>query len=238
VTRRAFWGGAIAASVVATGYTVVRPPLGLWPSLRELSADFRTAKGEQRKVQLSSDVSVQLNTQTSISVRSTDSQPRIELISGEVSAMTRSPFVVLAGRGQARAMDARFDVQSLGEVISVSCLDGAVDVEFGTRSARLQAGQQLSYSGAMFGTPTAFDPDQLTAWQSGLLVFRNQSLTTVVEEINRYRPGRIVVVSADLRRRLVNGRFQIDKLDNFIAQVEELFGATATALPGGVVILS
>src|SRR5580698_6775690 len=40
--RRAFLGGAIAAA--AAGYLVVRPPLGLWPSLEELSADYRTGK--------------------------------------------------------------------------------------------------------------------------------------------------------------------------------------------------
>jgi transmembrane sensor len=84
----------------------------------------------------------------------------------------------------------------------------------------------------------AFDPESLTAWQSGLLIFHNQTLTSVVDQINRYRPGKIIVVSADLRRRLVNGRFQIGKLDDFVAQVEQLFDAKVTSLPGGLVILS
>src|SRR5450756_788782 len=48
LARRAFLGGAIAAA--SAGYLVVRPPLGLWPSLEELSADYRTAKGEHRKI--------------------------------------------------------------------------------------------------------------------------------------------------------------------------------------------
>ena len=34
------------------GVAVVVPPFGLWPSWRELGADYRTAKGEQRRVVL------------------------------------------------------------------------------------------------------------------------------------------------------------------------------------------
>ncbi|XSC43010.1 FecR/PupR family sigma factor regulator [Bradyrhizobium sp. RDT10] len=56
LARRAFLGGAIAAA--AAGYMVVRPPLGLWPSLQELSADYRTGKGEQRKIAVTPDVSL------------------------------------------------------------------------------------------------------------------------------------------------------------------------------------
>ncbi len=55
-------GGAIAA---AAGYLVIRPPLDMWPSIEELSADYRTGEGEQRKVMLAPDISVELNTQTS-----------------------------------------------------------------------------------------------------------------------------------------------------------------------------
>jgi transmembrane sensor len=82
------------------------------------------------------------------------------------------------------------------------------------------------------------DPAQVTAWQSGLLIFRDRPLAAVVEEVNRYRPGKIVIVSAELRQRAVNGDFEIKKLDSFVTQVEQLFGAHATSLPGGLVLLS
>jgi transmembrane sensor len=78
----------------------------------------------------------------------------------------------------------------------------------------------------------------VTAWQSGLLIFRDRPLVSVVEEVNRYRPGKIVIVSAALRQRSVNGDFEIAKLDSFVTQVQQLTGAHATSLPGGLVILS
>lgn len=42
-----------------------------------------------------------------------------------------------------------------------------------------------------------------------------------VEEVNRYRPGMIIVTNGDLARRVVNGTFEIDNLKDFVPQVEQ-----------------
>jgi transmembrane sensor len=241
MSRRAVLGGGLAAAAAA-GYAVVQPPLGLWPSLQELSADYRTAKGEQRKVQVTPGVSLDLNTQTSIALRSLQSQPTIELISGEVLVSAQRPatgsLVLLAAGGQIAASEAQFNAQCFDAAVSVTCLEGTIDVQHSGQSARIGKGQQLSYSRAGIGTSVSVDPAQVTAWQSGLLIFRDRPLAAVVEEVNRYRPGKIVIVSAELRQRAVNGDFEIKKLDSFVTQVEQLFGAHATSLPGGLVLLS
>jgi transmembrane sensor len=241
MSRRVVLGGGLAAAAAA-GYTIIQPPFGMWPSLQELSADYRTAKGEQRKVQVTPGVSLDLNTQTSIALRSQQSQPAIELISGEVlvSAQrpTSGPLIVLAADGQITVTEAKFDAQCLDGVVSVTCLEGTVDVRHSGQSARIGNGQQLSYSRAGIATSVSVDPAQVTAWQTGLLIFRDRPLASVVEEVNRYRPGKIVIVTAELRQRAVNGDFEIRKLDSFVTQVEQLFGAHATSLPGGLVILS
>ncbi|UZE50933.1 hypothetical protein ONR75_10085 [Rhodopseudomonas sp. P2A-2r] len=70
------------------------------------------------------------------------------------------------------------------------------------------------------------------------MIFRDKPLGAVVNEVNRYRPGKIVVMNSELGRRLVNGTFQTDKLDDFVAQVRQLFGADVRSLPGGIVLLS
>lgn len=241
ISRRFVLGGGLAAAAAA-GYAVIQPPLGLWPSLQELSADFRTAKGEQRKVQVTPEVSLDLNTQTSIALRSQQGQPTIELISGEVLVNARrpasGPLVMLAAGGQIGASDAQFNAQCFDAAVSVTCLNGAVDVQHSGQSVRIGKGQQLSYTRAGIGPSVTVDPAQVTAWQSGLLIFRDRPLAAVVEEVNRYRPGKIVIVSAELRQRTVNGDFEIKKLDSFVTQVEQLFGAHATSLPGGLVLLS
>lgn len=237
--RRAFLGGAIAAA--AAGYLVVRPPLGLWPSLEELSADYRTAKGEHRKIVVTSGVALELNTQTSVVLREAQNETRIELISGEAGVVaTRSsskPFVMLAGNGRITAVEADFNARCLDGVVLVTCLNGAVDVIQDGKEVRLRKSEQVSYSPGGIQASVPVDPAQVTAWQSGLLIFRDQPLSDVVDEVNRYRSGKIIIINADLKRRIVNGTFQISRLDDFVPQVQQLFGAQARPLLGGVVLL-
>lgn len=241
LNRRALLGGGLAAAAAAS-YAIVQPPFGLWPSLQELSADYRTAKGEQRSVHVSPEVSLDLNTQTSIALKSEHSRPTIQLVSGEVVVSARRPpqgeLILLAAEGQITTHEARFDAKCLDSVVSVACLSGSVEVLHAGQSTRIAQGEQISYSATGLGTRATIDPTQITAWQSGLLIFRDRPLANVIDEVNRYRSGKIVIVSAALRQRTVNGDFEIAKLDSFVTQVQQLTGANVTALPGGLVILS
>ena len=241
VSRRGLLGGAIAASVA--GYVAVHPPLGAWPSLEELSAGYRTGKGEQRDVAVSDGVSVKLNTQTSLSVLSGGSNPRIELISGEAAvtaSRTSDPLVLIAGNGQVSAVKANFNVRCIDGVVLATCIEGTVTVAQSGRRLQLGSGQQVSYSAAQpMGTLASMaDATRATAWREKLLVFRDQPLADVVAEVNRYRPGKIVVTNTALGQRLVNGTFHTDQLDDFVAQVRQLFNADVRSLPGGIVLLS
>jgi transmembrane sensor len=241
ISRRAVLAGAAAVAAGGAGIMILRPPFDLWPSWRELSADYRTGKGEQREVRLGPDISLRLNTLTSIAVRSTPDQPRIELISGEalidVAISTRAPLVLIAGTGDIRARQAKFYARCIDGHTSITCLTGSLEVGQGARLAQLSAGQQIAYSPREFEKSTAVDLTPVTAWESGMLVFRDATLAAVVAEINRYRPGRIVVVNAQLARRIVNATFHVGQLDNFLLQAKQLFGAKVTALPGGLVFL-
>ncbi|MFG3757292.1 hypothetical protein ACGE32_33645, partial [Klebsiella pneumoniae] len=87
------------------------------------------------------------------------------------------------------------------------------------------------------GAVTAVDPTVVTAWRSGYLMFRKEPLDRVIAEVNRYRPGRIVLLDATLGRGLVTARFKLDRLDDVMIQVHEVFGARVRNLPGGVVLI-
>ena len=242
LSRRGLLGGALAASVA--GYMVVHPPLGIWPSLQELSAGYRTGKGEQREVAVSDNVSVRLNTQTSLSVLSAGNSPRLELISGEAAVTTSrgpsDPLVVVAGNGQVSSTTAEFNLRCIDGVVRATCIDGSMTVVQGGRSLQLGRGQQVSYSAAapMGELASLADAKRATAWREKLLVFHDQPLADVVGEVNRYRPGKIMVTNTALGQRLVNGTFHTDQLDDFISQVRQLFGADVRSLPGGIVLLS
>jgi transmembrane sensor len=228
-------------AAAAAGVMLVRPPLDAWPSLKELSADYRTAKGEQRKVELQG-ASLELNTQTSLALRATDANPVVELISGETSvASSRSPqqpLVIKAVEGRIVADTAQFNVRCLGDNVTVTCLRGVVAVEAAGSTVSLGEGRQVSYDGRGLAAVVSVNPEAVNAWKTGFLIFEDQPLAAVVDEINRYRSGHIIIVRQALAQRVLSGTFRIQRLDDFLPQVEQLLGARATELPGGIVLLS
>lgn len=239
-SRRAFVAGA--AATAAAAYLVVRPPLDLWPSLGDVMADYHTATGETKDVSIPGDIRLSLNTATSIKLQKpADTIERIELLRGEatvtVGAQPGRELIIVAGAGEARARHAQFNVLHEQDATCVTCLQGEVEVRLGTASSVLRLGQQLRYGADGLGSATPADIGEVTAWREGLLIFHQRPLMDVVAEINRYRPGRVMVVNAELGRRVVNGRFRVDNVDGVMAMFEQIFGAKLTRLPGGIVLL-
>lgn len=245
MTRRAALGGGVAA--LAAAYGVTNPPFGLWPSLSELSADYRTVTGEQRHVTFAGDVAINLNTQTSLAIRPAEgTQDRIELVAGEASfatpaRMARS-LVVLAGGGRTTAESGRFDVRctTSGErsSVTVTCFEGAVRIERGADVADLQPGQRVRYGHDGLSQIAVVNPEIASEWHRGIVEFRAVPLVEAVEEINRYRPGHVLLMSATLGRKPLSGLFRIDQMDDALLALERVFGAKLQHLPGGIVLLS
>lgn len=238
--RRAFLGGAVG-TVAATATALMFPPLGLWPSARELRADYRTVAGEQRHLALGGGVAVELNTRTSIAVRQQGRVAGIDLIAGETAidmADARLPFAVSAGAGRAVGAHARFEVRHLAEQVCVTCVQGLVHVAHPSGAVTLTARQQVSYDGRRLARVVNLDVAGMPAWREGFLRFAETPLGEVVNEINRYRSGKLVLMATQLAMRPVTGRFQLDALEKAIAQIQHSFGLSARHLPGGVVLLS
>jgi transmembrane sensor len=242
VGRRAVFGGALAASAAAVGCGLVWPPLGLWPSLAELTANYRTATGERKKIILAG-VSIDMSAGTSIIVRARTADARhLELVAGE-AAVTTAPaaaaaaFVLSAGNGRTIALRASFDVRHIGANVCVTCLEGEIRVEQGEAARLLQSRQQLVYSSEAMSSVRLVDPSIVTAWRSGVLVFHGTPLGEAIEEINRYRPGKIILINEALGERIFNARFRLENIGEVVEQIQQVFGARVTALPGGIVLL-
>ena len=82
------------------------------------------------------------------------------------------------------------------------------------------------------------DPAIVAAWRDGELLFQNEPLARVIEEVNRYRPGRIILVNEALGQRRFTAQFKLDRLEVVITQLKATFGARVVSLPGGVVLVS
>lgn len=241
IGRRAFIGGALAASVATVGYVGSKPPYRFWSSFNELVADYRTGVGEQQKLTLADDVSLVLNTQTSIDLKRVPSGSRaIELISGEaaISAKVSGSFDVIAADGWAKSTVGRFNMRRDGATVRVMCLEGLVEVGCRDQVVTIPPGHQVTYDGLGLQPVKAVDLSIATAWQRGQLIFRHEPLARVVEEVNRYRPGRIVLLNDKLGERDVVATFQLSRIGEVAEHLARTFGANIRSLPGGVVLLS
>jgi transmembrane sensor len=119
----------------------------------------------------------------------------------------------------------------------VTCLRGRVHVALGGQSADLSAPDQLSYGSAGIGPARTANPQVAAGWRDGVLVFDNECVSSVVDEVNRYRHGRIVLTNAALGERRVTARVKLSGLDAVLTQLHDVLGARVTPLAGGFVLL-
>lgn len=238
LSRRMMVGGAVAAS--AAGVAVIAERSGA-TRFAPAPADFATAKGETRRIELAAGVSVELNTLTRIALRPQAGEGAFELLTGEAVVTVErpdAPLSIFAQDGETIASQARLALRCLDGQVRVSCLEGAAQVRSAGQAAALAAQHSVTYDQKQMQPPTAIDPEAEAAWRRGLLVFRDQRLGDVIEEINRYRTGRIVIADSRLRNRRVNGAFHTDRIDQVIDQMRLAYGVRATRLPGDVVLVA
>lgn len=239
-TRRMFLGGALATAGAAAVAAAAVPPFGLWPSLIELNSDYRTATGEQLRIELAGRVQVHLNTQSSMNVRPRgNAGDEVELLAGEaaIDSGTR-PLQIVAGKGRMMLSSGAIEVRFLDDRVCVTCLRDNVEIQHPAGALVLRARQQVQYGDREIAAMSSIDPSLTSAWRAGMVTFRDTPLPEVVAEINRYRPGRVVLLGERLDTRKVSGQFHIARLDQAIDRIEEAFGATVKRLPADVVLLS
>lgn len=234
--RRAFLAAGAAAALA--GVAVAYPPAGLWPAPAQWGADLRTRTGEQHRMTVAQGL-VTLNTSTSIRRHRHGAQAGIDLLDGETAIdLTQGQrFTVVAGAGHAEASRAQFAVRYLDGQACVTCMQGDVQVVHLAGSRRLQAGQQVRYDQRRLGEIAGVRADAVSAWRHGELMFDGTPLEDVIDEINRYRPGRVVLMNTAVRHQPVTGSFYLASLDQALNQLQHTFGLQAKSLAAGLFLL-
>ncbi|MBB3227631.1 ferric-dicitrate binding protein FerR (iron transport regulator) [Luteibacter sp. Sphag1AF] len=238
MSRRAFLGSAVAASAAA--FVLLRSPWSPLPGWNGQAPDWQTGTGEQRRVQLH-DVVIEMNTQTAMSLLPGGSG--VELLRGEALVSTlahrASRFLVTAGSGEVMAgSSTSCNVRCLDEGVQVTCLDGDTRLAFAGRTAVVKPSQQVDVDSAGIGIALAVNTEVAMAWRHRVLIFDSEPLSSVIDDINRYRPGKIIVTNSQLASRKVHARFSLDQLSNVTRLIHDAYGAHVTELPGGVTLLS
>lgn len=235
--RRGFLvaGGAIAAS---GAMLMVNPPYGLWPSLAELGAGERTGVGERRVLRPMAGVRVEMNGRTAISLDA--ARRRATLIVGEAFvavAADAAPFSIRVGETDWLGKAAQFDVRTSEREACVTCISGHLFGEQGDLRHRIAAGQRFAAAPGEPARITAIDPAISGSWRRGVLIFRGTPLASAIEDINRYRPGRIILSNDAVGRRLVSGMFHTAQIENAVSQIQQLLDLKVTEIAGGVTVM-
>lgn len=240
--RPARWAAA-AALLLAFG--LQGPYLGdFWLS------DYATGTGEQKLVRLDDGSAVLLDTDTAIALDWSPSRRRIHLRHGQavftVAPDAARPFEVETGPAVIRALGTVFEVSesTTGDLavtvqehaVSVRLADGRADSA--QAAVRVASGQRVTYSPTHgLSPPEKADMSQATAWQRHKLIFKDQPLVKVVDELDRYRTGKILIADHRLDDLRVTGVFSLDDSDAILAAVEKALAIRSTRLGPWLVLV-
>lgn len=220
---RRIWAMGIAASMMLG--------VGLaWVQAMALNADYYTGTSERRQVVLADGSHITLNANSAVDVDFTADGRRITLRKGEalfdVKPDPLRPFSVQAGALNATALGTLYAVRREGEYVDVTVRRGRVAVTEGLEKVTLGAGQTVGARADGLGPKQNVDVDKMLAWEQGRLVFELTPLSQVLEQVERYRPGIIMVRDPRLGALKVSGTFQLDHLDEGLATLEKVFPLT------------
>lgn len=233
---------AIAAGLAfACLLLVVAVAPEIWLSL---SADHRTATGEQADIVLPDGSRAHLNTDSAIAVRFSPDRRQIVLLRGEalfdVEKDAARPFEVMAAQGQATALGTVFAVRARDGGATVTVVEGHVRVgpQIQARGPVLHAGEQVRYEkGAAPGVVRTVDPAAVLAWRKGSLLIDDRPLPEALAEIDRYRPGRMILLGDRAAFEPVTARLSLDTLDGGLRALAATHGLTLTPVTDYLLIL-
>lgn len=239
LSRRGLLGAgatAIAAGAAGVAFLGTRPDSAPVPG----ETFVATAKGERRRFAVADGATADLNTGSRARLWQARDVHGLDLLRGEVVvSVADAPRRVVARVGHTAASTRRgeFLLRREGEAASILCLQGQVFAVWGEEHFTLEPRDLLLVDPAGARRSGQHDLAEAASWRGGQLVYEDRALADVVEELNRYRNGRIVVRGDALGRRRVSGVVQLDRIDGALTNFARSLDVGITRLPGGVVIL-
>ena len=224
-------------------------PVGPAPAAAIPTLHFETRHGEQLSRRLADNSMLNLNTDSAVTIRFSNTERLVMLTSGqaefEVAHDPARAFRVLSGSAEVIATGTQFDVRLKDDSTVVTVLEGRVAVGLSrtsekggaipsnaSRYVQVAANQQIRVTEAEWpSTPMAVDAQHATGWLRREVVFDHEPLERVVAEFNRYAATPIEISTPALRKLEISGAFATDDTDAFIAFLRTLKGLRVEVTP-------
>lgn len=203
---------------------------------QHMMADAGTAVGEQRTLRLDDGTVVVLNTDSAISIDLRDERRMIVLRRGEILITTgpdtafadKRPFWVQTPFGTMQALGTRFVVRLDDRRARISVQEGAVQLHSasGNETAIVNVGESwwLADDNVTRAIPQNFSDD---SWVDGVVAGKNMRLADLLNELSRYRRGRIVC-DEDVEDLRVSGIYHVRDTDQALRFLQQTQAVNVT----------
>lgn len=191
--------------------------------LQHWTSDYSTTVGERWRIDLADNTQVQLNTDSAIDVKYTHERRQIHLLRGEIlvdpNPADNRPLWVQTAEGLTRAVSGRFSLRQRDGFTQLGADQGPLSVQIPSRRLVLQPGELISFDAH---TVLARRPqrDGELAWRGGMIVAQGMRLEDFLEELSRYRRGRLACDPA-VRGVRVSGTYPLADTDRILAALAQ-----------------
>ncbi len=221
---------AVAAMIILVGGFVLRQ----WFSNNIQWETIATVTGEKKEIKLADGSKVWLNENTTLQVPTKFSGDLREVkLTGEAFfAVEKNPqqaFVVYTSSGTVRVLGTSFNVRDVSSesVMQVQVRTGKVQVDNNDQTAQviLIAGEQAQVDRSQNTVVKLDYPiDNALFWQTGLLVFNNQSLDKVLQELEAAYKVEIQLANKDMAKCLFTSTFKQKSIRYILNTIATVFG--------------
>jgi transmembrane sensor len=239
VATAGVFAGAVALAAVWLVHPRVRPDT------------IATSAAQRRQFTLADGSRVELNANTSLVVENGPAERRVRLANGEayfiVSKDKTRPFIVETPAGSVRVTGTIFNVRTEAATeLDVTVVEGSVQVRPGEINGAqasgpvdIHAGDSLTAGkdGVTRRALTAGELDDALAWRQGQMVFDGVPLADALARYSRFH-GRQITATTGAAELHLGGRYSLDDLDEFFAELQQALPVRVTPDPGGEVRVS
>lgn len=209
---------------------------------QDLNANYVSARGETRQILLDDGSSVLLDADTAINVRLDDDARQVELLRGTAFFEVKPssvPFIVKAANGRSHVLGTAFDVALNDEGVEVTLEHGSLRVEVVNSMDQvvLKPGESIGYSDKGLSALKNIELSDTLAWHEGRFVFNNMTVMDVLQKIERYRNGRIIVLGSNLSERRISGSFSLKDSNAALSSLQASVGFNMHKLSERLIII-
>ena len=207
-------------------------------------ADYHCNAGQQQQISLADGSKILLNTESALSVNFSEHQRLITLHQGEgyfkVAADSSRPFVVKTDAGQVQALGTAFDVKQQQQEVSVTVFEHAVKITTtsGEQKDKLLESEQIIFTRDGFKALNHANLQRAAAWHQQIMVFQDKPLAEVVAELDRYRPGKIMIIGDAVKKLPITGVFGIADSDIALQTLQQSLPVKITKFTNNLIIIS